>query len=170
MSAMQKVDRKTVRPESRHNGISARWLRRQQRVEAGLNHPNKAGIPGWAGAGRFARAYGVTRDGGGIREEIDADQGRCSRAWPENGYPGVPAGARDPKALRQRIATQATSGRMATGHADRVQRRCSTVKNALTGTPKRSAKPAFAANSIPVCLTAIPTPRLANPIRADRPD
>ncbi len=60
------------------------------------NLPTKAGMPGWSGAGRFARAYGALRDGGGIHDETDAIHECCSRAWPENDHPGVAAGLGSP--------------------------------------------------------------------------
>jgi hypothetical protein len=59
--------------------------------------PKKAGIPGWAGAGRFARAYGAPRDGGCNTLRSARNQNHCSRAWPENGHPGVAAVSRSPK-------------------------------------------------------------------------
>ena len=61
-----------------------------------VNRPTKAGIPGWAGAGRFARAYGAHRDGRGIRLIGHAHHKSRSRAGPENGHPGVPAGVSCP--------------------------------------------------------------------------
>ena len=61
------------------------------------NHPIKAGMPGWSGAGRFARAYGSQRDEGCICLEVPVHHDCCSRAWPENGHPGVSAGARQDK-------------------------------------------------------------------------
>jgi hypothetical protein len=58
-----------------------------QQETIGGKRPNKAGMPGWAGAGRFARAYGLPRDDGRICLEATINKNYRSRAWPEYATP-----------------------------------------------------------------------------------